>query len=682
MNTKSYSCLFLLLVLATNVLFAQRDLSLATPFDLNSGSKEVLAFNGALDLQYADYKITKSKGSNLVYSGQEVKSYTIEELRLLSSIETTHNKVYASTNAGMEGFWKVDSLDTSSLDNLGTVLVTTSGKRIKRIFDSAVSVKWFGAKGNFDPSIGIFTNDRGAIQAAFNYATQKSGITIVFPTGKYYGGASSGTYIGGVQIVLGDTIVNSARNINIIGEGAELYQGASGRFIGIFGGNRVRISGFKMFGYTGGVLNSSRERDALITINYNSQNITVDNNYLTNSLGDCIYAGGSLVASGGVGYETRNLTIRNNILKERIGNNIMSVNGGTKSRLAVAIIDCIGGSVHDNTIYGGVDLETNINNQHIVSVKIANNSFRSGNVTPQTSIGSNYWYDEPINASGGSVINQWIALTGRAGSPIVSGNVVQDNTFEYGIISCELVNSFDRISNNSFVYGMIEVGDTSGTNYTNYITVDGNIARYPRTSETTFIKINGMVYLCTFLNNIAKQNFNYCINTNGVATGDGGRCSFVNNILASGTNVLGFLPASTSVLSGNLKTGITNNNGGEFNRVFVNELNAVKAFSQMDTLHANAGANTFSYTNRRGNIWYITTASSTAASITDITNELGDGQTLTIVSGASTSGGSLTVTHGAGTIRVKGGGSVVIPTNECITFYNRNGIWFEMSRSF
>lgn len=49
MNKRSQNCLLLLLVLATNVLFAQRDGSLATPFDLNSGSKEVLAFNGALE---------------------------------------------------------------------------------------------------------------------------------------------------------------------------------------------------------------------------------------------------------------------------------------------------------------------------------------------------------------------------------------------------------------------------------------------------------------------------------------------------------------------------------------------------------------------------------------------------------------------------------------------------------
>lgn len=203
MNKRSQNCLLLLLVLATNVLFAQRDGSLATPFDLNSGSKEVLAFNGALDLQYTDYKVTKPKVSNLVYSGQEVKSYTIEELRLLSAVETTHNKVYASTNPGMEGLWKVDSLDTSSLDNLGTVLVTTSGKRIKRIFDSAVSVKWFGAKGD-----GI-TNDAVAFNNAVSFLNGKHK-TLFIP---------QSTYIVNSTI----EIPQNSQGIKFIGEGAWTY---------------------------------------------------------------------------------------------------------------------------------------------------------------------------------------------------------------------------------------------------------------------------------------------------------------------------------------------------------------------------------------------------------------------------------------------------------------------------
>ena len=67
------------------------------------------------------------------------------------------------TNNGLSGFFYYDSTDTTSLDNGGTIIVSSNGKRWKRDFNGEINVKWFGAKGN-----GV-DDDTLSIQAAVNY---------------------------------------------------------------------------------------------------------------------------------------------------------------------------------------------------------------------------------------------------------------------------------------------------------------------------------------------------------------------------------------------------------------------------------------------------------------------------------------------------------------------------------
>ena len=57
------------------------------------------------------------------------------------------NLVY-TTDVGQEGNWYYDSTDTTSADNTGTILVSTDGKRFKRIYDGNIQAGWFGVVGD------------------------------------------------------------------------------------------------------------------------------------------------------------------------------------------------------------------------------------------------------------------------------------------------------------------------------------------------------------------------------------------------------------------------------------------------------------------------------------------------------------------------------------------------------
>ena len=84
------------------------------------------------------------------------------------------------TDDGIAGLFKYDSTDTTTTDNGGTVIVDSSGRRWKRLFDGAVSVKWFGAVGD-----GV-KDDYAAIKAACAAIQANGGGTLVLPEGRTY----------------------------------------------------------------------------------------------------------------------------------------------------------------------------------------------------------------------------------------------------------------------------------------------------------------------------------------------------------------------------------------------------------------------------------------------------------------------------------------------------------------
>lgn len=122
---------------------------------------------------------------------------TISGIRAFSG--TLFNSNFYTMDIGQEGSWYYDASDTTSADNTGTILVTSDGKRVKRIINGFVDVKWFGALGDNS------TSDVSAIQAAINYMNVIGGGDVILK-------ASTGNYVLNNKITLKE-------NVNLVGKG-------------------------------------------------------------------------------------------------------------------------------------------------------------------------------------------------------------------------------------------------------------------------------------------------------------------------------------------------------------------------------------------------------------------------------------------------------------------------------
>lgn len=129
-----------------------------------------------------------------------VGSTTIDALRGMTDPDAS--LIYLVTDKGQGGYFAPDPEDRLSRDNTGTVIVSASGMRFKRLSESShLNVKWFGAKGD-----GI-ADDMAAIQRAIDAASAQKGGTVFFPPGTYIVSPSGRTFM-----MLRD-------NVNLMGEG-------------------------------------------------------------------------------------------------------------------------------------------------------------------------------------------------------------------------------------------------------------------------------------------------------------------------------------------------------------------------------------------------------------------------------------------------------------------------------
>ncbi|MBD2862859.1 glycosyl hydrolase family 28-related protein [Paenibacillus oceani] len=201
---------------------------------------------------------------------------TMDELRAMTG-EADPALVYYVTDPGREGHFYCDVDDPVSRDNDGTILVTVSGVRYKRIRETEyTNVKWFGAKG--DGSHDDFT----AIQAAIDAVSLQGGGTVFFPKGTY----SVSPYLS-KWIKLKD-------NVNLLGEGTSSVikvKDDAGDYFAIFYGStseplrNVRISNLKFDQNPQNNLSCHIDLDRKDTryffqfciISYRYENIAIDN---------------------------------------------------------------------------------------------------------------------------------------------------------------------------------------------------------------------------------------------------------------------------------------------------------------------------------------------------------------------------------------------------------------------
>ncbi|MDF2662767.1 MAG: hypothetical protein K0Q94_5558, partial [Paenibacillus sp.] len=162
---------------------------------------------------------------------------TIAELRAMTEPELDY--VYLIADNGQEGHFLYDAADTTSADNTGTVLVTASGARYKRLLESPyMNVKWFGAKGDGT------TEDMTFIQKALDTAFARGGGTVFFPKGTYIVSPS------------GSLRINLRNDVHLLGEGTGSVikvKDNAGDYGMIFGSNNssvplknVRISNLRV----------------------------------------------------------------------------------------------------------------------------------------------------------------------------------------------------------------------------------------------------------------------------------------------------------------------------------------------------------------------------------------------------------------------------------------------------
>jgi hypothetical protein len=84
-------------------------------------------------LNYAESNLTLKPGA-----------FSLSQVRAFTADLATANPRIMLTNAGKEGVFYRDAADSVTVDNTGTVIVTSGGARYKRVFDGYVLPHWFG----------------------------------------------------------------------------------------------------------------------------------------------------------------------------------------------------------------------------------------------------------------------------------------------------------------------------------------------------------------------------------------------------------------------------------------------------------------------------------------------------------------------------------------------------------
>lgn len=147
---------------------------------------------------------------------------------------------YAQGDGGGGQYW-YDSTDTTSADNSGTIIVAADGGRWKLVLTGPVSVKQFGAKGNYTGGSIAGQDDTTAIQACINwvqanintvtygsYSPSVGTGVVYFPQGSY--GVSAALVVTTKVSILGEaqTEYSYGTRLTQVTANTDLFQISSG----------------------------------------------------------------------------------------------------------------------------------------------------------------------------------------------------------------------------------------------------------------------------------------------------------------------------------------------------------------------------------------------------------------------------------------------------------------------
>jgi hypothetical protein len=268
---------------------------------------------------------------------------TLAELR--SRADSLPEDAYFVTDAGMEGIFLYDQTDIATPDNTGTVVVTSGGKRFKRVFQQTVSSSWFGAKGDGT------TVETQALQNALNASAGKK---LFIPK------QQSGHYLTGQLFVPNDIVIELEPGTVIQAVDTLLRSAPYERLIRIKNVKNVAVIGngatFRMnkAAYTTG------EQAHIFDIS-GSENVTIERVSANDSGGDGFYVGN---------YEGMIPFSKNVVLRDCIANN------NRRQGLSVISVDgflaegCRFTNTTGTAPKSGVDIEPNNNSGADVLKKV------------------------------------------------------------------------------------------------------------------------------------------------------------------------------------------------------------------------------------------------------------------------------------------------------------------------
>lgn len=176
---------------------------------------------GSIGFDYAQAYAAGSVGAELKRRGIVIDSIAALKALPKAGIQKAFVTGYYAAGDGGGGQYFLDLADTVSADNGGTIVVAADGGRWKLQLAGAVSVKQFGARGNYTG--GAMTagqNDTAAIQAAINWAAANiDSVT--------YGSYSPSVGTGAVYFPQGSYGLNAAliipNKVSLFGEGQTEY---------------------------------------------------------------------------------------------------------------------------------------------------------------------------------------------------------------------------------------------------------------------------------------------------------------------------------------------------------------------------------------------------------------------------------------------------------------------------